>query len=159
MASSITLSMEPEVSGSITLTMRSAVPLNLKTRQPRVLFFNKSEEFDPEQCWSEKEFTVNPNEEHVLLIASLPKIHIMWLDEDKQLKSNNILQSGHFLGYSICMKQQDMTVTVGKNTKLSLLLNSDHFYVVPFFMDQENFIKLYNKKSIADTTAADPAPK
>jgi hypothetical protein len=59
------------------------------------------------------------------------------------------------------MKQQDMTVTVGKNTKLSLLLNSDHFYVVPFFMDQENFIKLYNKKSIADTTAAaaDPAPK
>jgi hypothetical protein len=57
------------------------------------------------------------------------------------------------------MKQQDMTVTVGKNTKLSLLLNSDHFYVVPFFMDQENFIKLYNKKSIADTAAADPAPK
>jgi hypothetical protein len=50
-----------------------------------------------------------------------------------------------------------MTVTVGKNTKLSLLLNSDHFYVVPFFMDQENFIKLYNKKSIA--AAADPAPK
>jgi hypothetical protein len=100
---------------------------------------------------------VNRNEEHVLLIASLPKIHIMWLDEDKQLKSNNILQSGHFLGYSICMKQQDMTVTVGKNTKLSLLLNSDHFYVVPFFMDQENFIKLYNKKSIA--AAADPAPK
>ncbi len=109
------MSMEPEVSGSITLTMRSAVPLNLKTRQPRVLFFNKSEEFDPEQCWSEKEFTVNPNEEHVLLIASLPKIHIMWLDEDKQLKSNNILQSGHFLGGKLAMPLGEPVATGIKN--------------------------------------------
>jgi hypothetical protein len=95
--------MEPEVSGSITLTMRSAVPLNLKTRQPRVLFFNKSEEFDPEQCWSEKEFTVNPNEEHVLQVVNLGRIPAVILDNSEGFQ-NNEQHWGYIIGYNISLK-------------------------------------------------------
>jgi hypothetical protein len=128
------------MAGSITLAMTTAGAMTERKRQ-RWFFFCRSEQFDPEQCVSETEFTVNPNEEHVLLIRSLPKIPVMFLDNAKQLQEI-VGHVSYFFGYSICLKRPDMTLMVGEDTKLSLLLNSGDFNVFPFFLSLDQFIAL-----------------
>jgi hypothetical protein len=121
------------VNPSITVTLKKAEAVTLMKRQPRVVFFCYSEYFDPEQCVSEKKFTVNPNEEHVLQVVNLRRIPATILDNSESLPKNE-QHRGHLIGYSISLKQQDMTLTVEDDTKLSLLLNSGFFNVVPCFL-------------------------
>ena len=118
---------------SITVTLKKAEVVTPMKRQPRVLFICFSEHFDPEQCVSEKEFTVNPNEEHVLQVVNLGRIPAVILDNSEGFQ-NNEQHWGYIIGYNISLKHQDMTLTVGDVTKLSLLLNSDFFNVVPCFL-------------------------
>jgi hypothetical protein len=127
------------MAGSITMTLKTTEAMTEGKKRQRVFFECLSEQFDPEQCMSDQKFTVNPNEEYVLLIHTIPPIPVRLLDETKQL----YLPSGKlFLGYNISPKQQDMTLTVAEGTKMSLLLNSGYFKIVPFFMTIEQFIAL-----------------
>jgi hypothetical protein len=103
---------------SITVTLKKAEVVTPMKRQPRVLFICFSEHFDPEQCVSENEFTVNP---------------AVILDNSEGFQ-NNEQHWGYIIGYNISLKHQDMTLTVGDVTKLSLLLNSGFFNVVPCFL-------------------------
>ena len=133
--------------GSIMLTMKKAEVKAPMKRQPRVLFMCWSRHFDPEQCMNDTEFTVNPNEEHVLLISNLGKIPTMTVGAAHQLLIDK-QQAGHFFGYSINLKQMDMTLTVGPRTPLSLLLSSGYFTIVPFVMTYDQYMLMaYMQKS------------
>jgi len=93
-------------------------------KKRQLVFFNSlSEQFDPEKCTSDQKFTVNPNNEYVVMIRTLAPIPVRLLDETKQL---HVASGSLLLGYNISLKQQDMTLTVGEGTKMSLLLNSNN---------------------------------
>jgi hypothetical protein len=131
---------------ALTLTMKKngeATPaVTPMKRQPPVLFTSRSDHFDLEQCESEMEFTVNPNEQHVLLPTNLKwRIPRVLLDDAGTVRINNG-QSGHILGYCISLKQPDMMLTVGPKTPLSLLINSGYLDVVPFFVTCDQYMLL-----------------
>jgi hypothetical protein len=103
-----------------------------------------SQHFDPEQCFSTEEFTVNPNEEHVLLLMNHGKITCKtYLDTNRIWKNGR--RHGKYLGFSISLKQPDMTLTVQEKTPLSLLMNSGYLNIVPFFMEGSQYILLLEK--------------
>ena len=129
---------------TLTLWKGEAAP---KKRQPRVLFLCWSEHFDPEQCVSQTEFTVNPNEEHVLLIANAGRITSVKLGDPRRIR-NDDQQPSRSLAYSICMKQPDMSLTVGLRTPLSLLLKSGYLNIVPFFVTHDEYMVLAYKKIV-----------
>jgi hypothetical protein len=141
------------MAGSIMLTMKTAAEAMTEKKQRHQWFFYCwSEQFDPEQCVSDQKFTVNPNEEHVLLIRSLPNMPVMFLDNAKQLQKN--VQHGDYLfGFSISLKQPDMTLVVGEETKMSLLLNSGYFNVVPFFLTLKQFSALMHHQPKSEPDA------
>lgn len=88
---------------------------------------------------------MNPNEEYVLLIGTLAPIPVRLLDETKQL---HLTSGSLLLGYNISLKQQDMTLTVGEGTNMSLLLNSGYLKMVPFFLTVEQCMALTHPKTI-----------
>ena len=100
-----------------------------------------SPHFDSEQCMNDTEFTVNPYEEHVLLIANLDKIPTVIVNAAHQLLKDP-QRGNHYLGYCISLKPNDMTLTVGPKTPLSLLLSSGYFTAVPFFMTFDQYMVL-----------------
>lgn len=121
--------------GSMTLTMMKNAEVVAPTkRQSSVMFKDESGHFDPQQCRSEKEFTVKPNHEYVLLTHN----EIFSAIVGKTTPIPRGMPKRH-LGYSISLKHLDMIVTVGNKTPLSLLLQSGYFYVVPFFMTLNQF--------------------
>ena len=129
------------MAGSITMTLVKKVEaITPMKRQPSVLFNCGSEHFDPEQCVCDKEFIVNPKEEHVLLIGNLAQIPTMTVGNGQQLRKKQ--QTGQFLGFRIDLKQMDMTLTVGPKTPLSLLFNSGYFNIVPFSMTRDQYMFL-----------------
>ena len=135
------------MAGSITLTMKKDQKAPMTTpmkRKQQIRFMCLSEHFDPEQCFSQKEFTVNPNEEHVLLLMNHGKIaHKILLDKNRIWINDR--RPGKYLGFSISLKQPDMTLTVGEKTPLSLLMNSGTFNIVPFFMAGSQYVLLMEK--------------
>jgi hypothetical protein len=135
------------MAGCITSTLKKIQVKTLLKRQPRVLFMCMSEHFDPELCLSEKEFIVNPNEEHVLLLINSGKIPTM-IHNNAQRIWRKDRRPGKFLGYSICLKQPDLMVTVGLKTPLAMLLNSDYFNVVPFFVTRKQYLGLMNEHAL-----------
>ena len=129
----------------LTLTLKKNVEAAPVKRQPPVLFMGWSDHFDLEQCESEREFTVNPNEQYVLLPTNLRRIPSVLLDDAGTVRIDN-RQSGRTLGYCISLKQPDMMLTVGTKTPLSLLLNSGYLDVVPFFVTCDQYMLLVYKK-------------
>ena len=135
---------------SIMTTMKKTeVMITPTKRQPRVLFMCMSEHFDPEQCLSQEDFIVNPNEQHVLLLINSGKIPTMIPGQDEQRIWKKDRRPGKFLSYTLSLKQPDMTVTVGPMAPLSLLINSGYFNVVPFFMTRKQYTVLMTKNEPA----------
>ena len=139
------------MAGSITMTMLKTTETTSEEKKRQLVFFNcLSEHFDPEKCTSDQKFTVNPNNEYVVLIRTLAPIPVRLLDETKQL---HITSGSLLLGYNISLKQQDMTLTVGEGTNMSLLLNSGYLKMVPFFLTVEQcmaltYPKLFNPVAV-----------
>jgi hypothetical protein len=131
---------------AITMTMLKTTETTSggEEKKRQLVFFNSlSEQFDPEKCTSDQKFTVNPNNEYVVMIRTLAPIPVRLLDETKQL---HIASGSLLLGYNISLKQQDMTLTVGEGTNMSLLLNSGYLKMVPFFLTVEQCMALTHPK-------------
>jgi hypothetical protein len=138
------------MAGSITLTLKKdETPMTSPMkRKQRIFFMCLSEHFDPEQCFSQQKFTVNPKEEHVLLLMNHGKIALKILSDRNKIWKND-RRPGKYLGFSISLKQPDMTLTVGEKTPLSLLMNSGYFNIVPFFMEGSQYVLLMEKNEPA----------
>jgi len=144
-AGSITLILKKDEMTTTTTTTTTP----MKRKQP-IRFMCLSQYFNPEQCFSQEEFTVNPNEEHVLLPMNNGKM----LNKIIQDKNQIHMRPGNYLGFSISLKQSYMTAKVGKKTPLSLIERSEIFNIVPFFMEGSQYVLFLNNTTAAASATA-----
>jgi hypothetical protein len=146
-AGSITLILKKDEMTTTTTTTTTP----MKRKQP-IRFMCLSQYFNPEQCFSQEEFTVNPNEEHVLLPMNNGKMLNKIIQDKNQIHIND-QRPGNYLGFSISLKQSYMTAKVGKKTPLSLIERSEIFNIVPFFMEGSQYVLFLNNTTAAAAAA------
>jgi hypothetical protein len=147
-----------------TITLARASPAYPRPASSIQMFIEKGSEqsFNPTQCLSSKQFTVNPNQTCVLITnLEAPSVKINKNDE-APLKFS---QSNKFrLCYSIEVKQPGMALIVEEKTPLTLLLNSGCINAAPYCVSTHQWFELYyqqcpNKREIVEKPAESPASK